>query len=88
MASQTGSSTTYYVVQSFTRDRVGLRMDAPIQAFSEGTARRTAERLSSRKAAVMAFARTGNPATGEFDEPRLLARYGQLGEDGEDDLPF
>ena len=87
MASRADSLKTYYVVQSFTKERAGLRMDAPIQAFSEGAARRTAERLSQRKAAVLAFERTGNPPTGEFEEPRVLVRYGHL-EEGENELPF
>lgn len=79
---------TYYVVQGFSQERAGLRMDAPIQAHSESSARRTAERLSKRKAAVLAIARTGNPTTGEFEEPMILAQYGKLDEEDDMGLPF
>jgi hypothetical protein len=76
---------TYYVVQSFTRDRKGVRMDPPREAPNEAAALRMAERIAPRKASVIVFARTGNPKTGEFDEPRVLQ---SLGEAAEDDLPF
>lgn len=79
---------TYYVVQSFSQERAGLRMDTPIQAHSESSARRTAERLSRRKAAVLAIARTGNPTTGEFEEPTILAQYGKLDDEDDMGLPF
>ncbi|WP_157085445.1 hypothetical protein [Methylobacterium sp. Leaf99] len=79
---------TYYVVQSFTKEHAGLRMDAPIQANSESSARKTAERLSQRKAAVVAIARTGNPTTGEFEEPTVLAQYGRLDDEDDMGLPF
>lgn len=79
---------TYYVVQSFSREKGGLRMDAPVQAQSEEGARRTAERLSERKESVIAIARSGNPTTGDFDEPVILASYGEIAELGQDGLPF
>lgn len=79
---------TYFVVQSFSKDRAGVRMDAPIQAQSEASARRTAERLSSRKSSVIAFSRTGDPGSGEFDEPVVLVSYGDMFNGGVDSLPF
>ncbi|WP_336488326.1 hypothetical protein [Methylobacterium nigriterrae] len=88
MASQVESRKTFYVVQGFTKEAAGLRMDAPIQALTEASALKTAERLSERKASVLAFARTGNPATGEFDDPIVLASYGRPIGDGVEDLPF
>ncbi|WP_162560941.1 hypothetical protein [Methylobacterium durans] len=88
MASQAESKKTYYVVQSFSEEAAGLRMDAPIQALTEASALKTAERLSERKVSVLAFARTGDPATGEFDEPVVLASYGRPIGDSMEDLPF
>ena len=88
MASQVESKKTYYVVQSFTKEAAGLRMDVPIQALSEASALRTAERLAERKASVIAFARTGDPASGEFEEPIVLASYGRVIGDEVEDLPF
>ena len=69
---------TYYVVQSFAEDREGVRMDEPIQAQSETGARQLAERLSMRKTAVLAFERSGNPSTGEFDDAKVLVSYGEI----------
>lgn len=83
-----GNVKTYYVVQSFSQESGGLRMDAPIQVHSECSARRTAERLSRCKAAVIAIARTGNPTTGEFEEPTVLAQYGRIDEEDDMGLPF
>ncbi|GEP11689.1 hypothetical protein [Methylobacterium gnaphalii] len=78
---------TFFVVQGFSGGRQGHRMDTPIQARSEASARRQAERLSERKSGVIAFSRTGDPTTGEFDEPVVLASYGRI-PGNEDGLPF
>ena len=85
MKSEVAGERTYFVVQSFTRDREGIRMDPPQEARTEAAAVRLAERIAPRKASVMVFARTGNPETGEFDEPRVVR---SLGEASEEDLPF
>ncbi|HWK64146.1 MAG TPA: hypothetical protein VNS34_04355 [Rhizobiaceae bacterium] len=70
---------TFFVVQSFERGRKGsLVADQPIETQGYEQATRMAERLSRRKAGVVAFARTGDPATGDFDEPVVIARYGSL----------
>ncbi|MDP4005108.1 hypothetical protein [Methylobacterium sp. NEAU K] len=76
---------TYYVVQGFTRDRRGIRMDLPLEAGTKGLALRMAERMSERKSAVVVLARTGNPETGEFEEPEVVCSYGEM---PDDDLPF
>ena len=85
MQAESNALRTYYVVQSFTRDRQGLRMDAPVEARNEAAALRLAERISPRKASVVVLSRTGNPETGEFDEPVVVQ---SLGEADVDDLPF
>lgn len=88
MDAQAANLRTFYVVQSFSRSREGLCMDAPIQSLSKPGALRTAERLSKRKASVIALARTGNVETGEFDEPVVLAQYGEIATEEFGDLPF
>ncbi|GEP06853.1 hypothetical protein [Methylobacterium oxalidis] len=88
MPAQAQHLKTFYIVQSFTKERAGLRMDPPLEARTEASARRTAERLSSRKPSVIAFARTGDPETGEFEEPRILVSYGEIAGGEEDALPF
>jgi hypothetical protein len=77
---------TYYVVQSFTREGGGIHMDAPVEARSEASAVRIAERIAGRKASVLVLARTGDPAASDFDEPVVLRSYGSL--DEVEDLPF
>lgn len=78
MAAAVEGVQTYYVVQSFTSGAYGLSMDEPIQAFSEQSARRLADDLSTRKAISIAFARSGNPNTGEFEEAKILVSYGEI----------
>lgn len=71
---------TYFVVQSFERGRKGsLVADQPIETQGYEQATRMAERLSRCKAGVVAFARRGDPATGDFEEPVVIASYGSLG---------
>ncbi len=70
---------TFYVVQPFTKGkRGGLKADQPIQASSAEAAIRRAERLAETKAGVLAFAQTGDPEMGDFDEPIFLARHGDV----------
>lgn len=76
---------TYYVVQGFSRDRQGVRMDQPLEAGTRALAIRMAERMAQRKSAVVVLSRTGNPTTGEFEEPEVVCSYGEI---PEDDLPF
>lgn len=68
-----------FVVQSFTAGRKGsIIADSPVQAYGEGHARRMAQRLADEKAFVVAFQRSGNAATGEYDDARLIAAYGDV----------
>ncbi len=71
----------FYVVQSFSHAKGGMAADAPIQAQTASQARRMAERLAGRKAAVVAFVREGNVKTGDYEDPKLLATYGKLPEE-------
>lgn len=68
-----------FVVISYTKgSRGGLRPDLPIQAQNTAHARRVAQRLAGQKALVIAFMREGDPKTGEFEEPVLIAALGDV----------
>lgn len=70
---------TYFVVQSFERTRLGfLSPDAPVQATDRDHALRLAGRLAGIKTGVMAFSRTGNPATGEYEDAVVIASHGEV----------
>ena len=71
---------TNYFVQSFNAGKGGnLKADAPITCKSGTTAVRTAERLASSKAGVVAFSSTGDPETGDYDdEPVMIFRNGRF----------
>ena len=60
---------TIYLVQAFTLGkRARLNADPPIGCKSSELARRTAERLASTKAGVVAFATSGDVELGEYDD--------------------
>jgi hypothetical protein len=67
---------TSYFVQAFNAGRGGnLKADAPIACKTENGALRTAERLALSKLGVVAFASTGDPEMGDYDdEPKVFFR--------------
>ncbi len=71
---------TVYLVQGY-RPGKGTRLNAdmPIRCKSSEVARRTAERLATIKAGVVAFATSGDAELGEYDdEPTIIFRTGRL----------
>ena len=71
---------TVYLVQSF-RPGKGTRLldDTPVRCKSSDAARRTAERLETSKAGVIAFSTSGDAELGEYDdEPVILYKSGRL----------
>ena len=71
---------TVYLVQAY-RPGKGTRLnaDTPIACKSADHARRTAERLAPGKAGVVAFATSGDPELGEYDDtPSIIFREGRL----------
>lgn len=71
--------TTYYGVQPFeSTSRGGSKVLQPIVAQSSGEAIRRAERLAAEKGGAIAFSRTGDPTFGEFEEPVILGRFGDV----------
>ncbi|WP_246765264.1 hypothetical protein [Aminobacter sp. SR38] len=70
---------TYFVVQSFQAGKKGnLFADEPMAVSDLRHAERLAERLSSTKAGVLAFSRTGDPTTGEYQDAVVIVAYGQV----------
>lgn len=78
---------TYFVVQSFSVAKRGAVIpDIPMQLQSKEQAVRTAERLSLSKRAVVAFSRTGDPKTGEYEPAEVLSVFGDVPEEVEEAL--
>lgn len=74
-----------YVVQSYQSGKRGKMMaDTPMEARDLAHAKRLAERLASRKPLVVAFVREGDAVTGDFEDPKLIASYGELPEEFND----
>lgn len=72
---------TYFVVQAFKTVR-GLRgkiaAEDPIEARDQGHAVALFERYKPIRAGVVAFRRTGSPATGDWEDAVIIARHGLL----------
>lgn len=76
---ETVARLTYYVVQTYrTAGRNGISADDPIPANDRDHANRLFERYRPVRAGVVAFYRTGDPATGEYDDATIIARHGKL----------
>jgi hypothetical protein len=71
---------TVYIVQAYTQGkRTRLNPDTPIRCKSPDAARRTAERLATTKAGVVAFSTSGDADLGEYDdEPVVFFTVGRL----------
>ncbi len=76
------SRLTYYVVLPFFRTTDDeLVADEPIEVSDASRARRQAERVARAKAGAVAFSRTGDPTTGEFEDAVILGTYGEVPDD-------
>ncbi|OYU91832.1 MAG: hypothetical protein CFE29_02985 [Bradyrhizobiaceae bacterium PARB1] len=73
------ASTTYYAVQPFENAPQGRsRVLQPIVTKSGEEAVRRAERVAKEKGRAIAFSRTGDDDIGDFDEPIILGRFGDV----------
>lgn len=68
------------VVAAFSRDDEGDLKPAfdPRQMQSEDAAKRLAKMIESEHAGVIAWSREANPAIGEYGEPTILYRAGEV----------
>jgi hypothetical protein len=70
---------TFHVVIAFDRDAEGdLRPGEAHEAMSPIVAERRARALALEHAGTLAFSRTGDPATGDFQDAVILARFGEV----------
>lgn len=67
-----------YGVQTFKKQGAKLVPETPRVATSANAAIRMADELARTKAGVMAFSRSGDNETGEFDDPVILALHGAV----------
>ena len=69
----------YYVVVYFDRDADGdLKPAEAREATSAWAAERAAKFLATEHAGAVAFSRTGDPTTGEFQDAVVLAQFGDV----------
>jgi hypothetical protein len=70
---------TYHVVVAFDRDAEGdLKPGEARGVLSPIIAERRARALAQEHAGALAFSRTGDPATGEFQDAVVLAQFGEV----------
>jgi hypothetical protein len=70
---------TYYVVVLFDRDESGdLTAGEANEAPSASAAERQAGSLALQHADAVAFSRSGDPSTGEFQDAVILAQFGEV----------
>ena len=72
-------SVTYHVVVPFDRNAEGdLVPGEPKEAPNGDIARRRAQAIAATHAGAIAFSRTGNPDSGEFDDAVVTAEFGEV----------
>jgi hypothetical protein len=70
---------TYHVVIVFDRDAEGdLKPGEAREVLSPVVAERRARTLAHEHAGALAFSRNGDPASGEFQDAVILARFGEV----------
>jgi hypothetical protein len=70
---------TYHVVIAFDRNEEGdLKPGEAREVLSPIIAERRARTLALEHAGALAFSRTGDPTTGEFQEAVILAQFGEV----------
>lgn len=73
------SAVTYYVALPIILGEEGeLLPGEAVEMPSEQAARSRAAALAAKYAGAIAFSRSGDPSTGEFEPAVILARYGDL----------
>lgn len=74
---------TYFVVQGFQRGKRGMLIaEDPREARGADHCKRMAARLMEEgRAGVVAFSRTGDPGTGDWQDAVIIDRKGELPDD-------
>ena len=72
------ASVTYYVALPFViSDEGDLVAGEPVECQSANAARMMAVRMAATHAGAIAFSRTGDPSSGEFEPAKIFDRFGQ-----------
>ncbi len=66
---------TYFVVQEFHLVQKRWQPKIPREVAGRDIAARVVERSRARNIPALAFARAGDPTTGDFDEAELIASF-------------
>ncbi|MEJ0092024.1 MAG: hypothetical protein WDN46_00830 [Methylocella sp.] len=75
------ASVTYYVALPFVLTDDGELLAGEAQERqTAGAVVREAQRMAGRVAGAVAFSRTGDPATGEFEDAIVIKRFGNVPE--------
>jgi len=74
---------TYFVALPFVAADGGIAPGEPIECFNPSAAVIRAEALSRKESHVgaVAFSRTGDPATGEFSDAKVIRKFGDVPDD-------
>ena len=74
---------TYYVALPFIAAADGIVPGEPTECFYPNAAVMRAEALSRKEGHVgaVAFSRTGDPATGDFSDAKLIKKFGSVPDD-------
>jgi hypothetical protein len=74
---------TYFVALPFVAADDGIAASEPTECFNPVAVVMRAEALSRKPGHVgaVAFSRTGDPATGEFGDARVIKKFGEVPDD-------
>jgi hypothetical protein len=74
---------TYYVALPFVATDYGIAPGLPVECASASAAVMRAEVLSRKQGHIgaLAFSRSGDPATGEFGDAKVIRKFGEVPDD-------
>jgi hypothetical protein len=74
---------TYYVALPFVVSDDGIVAGEPTECFNPDAVVMRAEALSRKEGHVgaVAFSRTGDPATGDFGDAKVIRKFGEVPDD-------
>jgi hypothetical protein len=74
---------TYFVALPFVASDDGVAAGEPTECFNPNAAVMRAEALSRKEGNVgaVAFSRTGDPATGDFSDAKVIRKFGEVPDD-------
>jgi hypothetical protein len=77
------SEVTYYVALPFMIADDGVAPGEPVECFNSNAAVMRADALSRKESHVgaVAFSRTGDPATGDFGDAKVIKKFGDVPDD-------